>query len=216
MIFSITRTVFLVITLYFGATGVYLNIVSSSDWWDPLGYYTIQSNIICLFACIFYICNLFSKKKVSDKIMGIIQGGVVLCIMLTFLVYHFLLAPSNFSFSSLATSNQYVHYFLPLMMFTDYLVFAKKGTIRFKSIFLWTIVPIVYCIFVFIYSAFGGRFGAENDIVPYFFLDYSLHGILYVVKWVGILTVGYLSLSAIFVCIDKFIAFVCGKIGNQL
>ena len=209
------RLLFLLATLYFGIVGVYLNIVQSSNGWNVLTYYTIQSNLICLFACGFYIWQLFTKKKLAENLMGLIHGGVLMCIMLTFLVYHFLLSPAqSFDMSTLSKSNAYVHYFLPLMMLANYLLFFKKGLLQYKTIWVWTLVPILYCIFVFIYSAFGGRFGASNDIVPYFFLNYTLYGVFGVVKWIILLAIGYIGLSAILVSVDKCLHVIpfCGKI----
>ena len=216
IVLTTVKILFLLGTLYFGITGVYLNITNTPTAWRSLGFYTIQSNLICIFACVFYIWHLFSKKKLDESLLALIQGGVVMCIMLTFLVYHFLLSPAqSFDINTLEKSNAYVHYYLPLMILAYYLLFCKKGLMRYKTMWIWTLVPIAYCIFVFIYSAFGGRFGADGQVVPYFFLDYIKFGISGVAKWILLLTVGYLSLSAIFVCIDKFSAFVYGKIGKR-
>ena len=213
VILSVVRTLFLLVTLYFGITGVYLNIAKTPTAWDSLKFYTIQSNLICIFACGFYILQIFSKKRLNETLIAIIQGGVVICIMLTFLVYHFLLSPSqSFDMSTLEKSNTYVHYYLPLMILADYVIFFKKGLMRYKTIWVWTFVPIAYCIFVFIYSAMGGRFGAENAIVPYFFLNYTLYGTSGVIKWIALITIGYLSLSIIFVTIDNIVAYIIRNI----
>ncbi len=205
MIVKLIRTIFLLATLYFGITGVYLNIAQSDEGLVVLGFYTIQSNMLCILAAIFYIFQLYNPKKLSEKMMSFIQGDIVMCIMLTFLVYHFLLSPTkSFDLSTLVISNRYVHYYLPLMILADYLFFHKKGTFSYKWMPYWTFVPILYCLFVFIYSACGGRFEG-GTIVPYFFLDYTRYGVLGVAKWILGLTVGYIGLSAILVSLDKLL-----------
>lgn len=213
IVYKVFRTVFLMGILYFGITGVYLNVAVPSNGLRSFAFYTIQSNIVCILASLFYIIQLYMKKKISEKAMGVIQGGVVVCILLTFLVYHFLLSPSgSFDIDVIERGNLYVHYFVPLMILADYLFLSKKGTFSYKTLWMWTIVPIAYCIFVFVYSGLGGRFNSNSYIVPYFFFDYRVYGVGGVIGWVCVIAVGYLGLSALLVSFDKLLAIAINKL----
>ncbi len=212
-VYKILRTIFLMGIVYFGIIGVYLNVALPSNGLRSFAFYTIQSNIVCILAALFYIIHLYSTKKLSEKTMGVIQGGVVVCILLTFLVYHFLLSPSgSFDIDVIERGNLYVHYFVPLMILVDYLLFSKKGTFSYKTLWMWTIVPIAYCIFVFVYSSLGGRFNSDSYIVPYFFFDYRVYGVGGVIGWVCLIAIGYLGLSAFLVSFDKLLALIICKV----
>ncbi len=206
------RTVFLIASFIVGVIGVFLNVAHSENGLSSFAYYTIQSNIVCIAACFFYIIQSFSKEKVEGYRLSLINGGAVMCIMLTFLVYHFLLAPTIDSGSAMiGPGNIYVHYIFPLLILADYIIFQKKGMFSYRMVWKWTLLPIAYCIFAFTYSYFGGRFGFNRHLVPYFFLDYIRFGYTGVALWVLVIAFGYICLSMLLVVLDKVLFQLTGK-----
>ncbi len=200
------RSVYLIAIIVFSILGIFLNVTRTESNYIVFAYYTIQSNVVCIVAALIYLFQLFSQKKLTEAVMACMNGGVVMCIMLTFLVFHFVLLPTISPDSDiLGAGNSYVHYVVPLMIFGDYIVFQRKGLFTFKMISYWVLIPLAYCIFVFVFSAFGGRFGAEGHVVPYFFLDYTRFGIGGVALWIAVLAIGYIGLSALLVVLDKFL-----------
>ncbi len=200
------RTLYLVIMMLSGIIGICFNVTQTENGTGVFLYYTIQSNIICILAGIFYIYQIHAVKKIESSTMALVQGGVVMCIMLTFLVFHFLLLPTIEPGSDLlGPGNTFIHYVLPLMVLGDYIFFQKKGNLKGAYIFSWTVVPLLYCLFVFVYSALGGRFGSEDHLVPYFFLNYKLFGVGGVALWILALASAYMLLSLLFVCIDSLL-----------
>lgn len=207
-IFHITY-LFLVVAV--GTTGIVLNVTGTKIGIGTFAYYTIQSNALCIFAAAFYIQQEFSKQHIPAQ-LSIIHGAIVMCIMLTFLVFHFLLRKSiPLNSDSPSPGNIYVHYILPLMIAGDYLLFQSKGRFRFSWVGWWMLIPLTYGVFAFTYSALGGRFGYNKYLVPYFFMDYTVYGIGGVVLWIIAIATGYIALSLVLVGLDKLLARLVGK-----
>ncbi len=205
------RSIYLIATVIVGTIGIYLN--ANVRGLNVFSYYTTQSNVICILACLFFLVQLFAPQKISITVLIALQGSIVMCIMLTFLVFHFLLLPTIDPNSDiLRYGNIHVHYVLPLMVLGDYLFFQKKGFLQYKWIGYWTLIPLLYCAFVFVYSAFGGRFGSDKELFPYFFLDYTRFGVGGVILWVFALALCYILLSALLVALDRILKKIQGRI----
>ncbi len=185
--------------------GIIINTLEPLSLSALFSYYTIQSNILCLIAALAMIardCGLF---QLEEKKYAIIKMGVVMAILLTGLVFHFMLSAALFAephSPRFYLGNALVHYVVPLMMLFDYLLFDKKGLLGRRAPFWWVIVPYAYCLYVFIYSGLcGGRF-AGGAKVPYFFFDYERYGYDGVLLWVLLISVLYMALSYILVALD--------------
>ncbi len=209
----IIRIIYLIVMVCSGITGVVYNVTQTQNGVGVFAYYTIQSNILCISAGVFYIVLIIKNSKVSEDMMSIVQGGIVMCIMLTFLVFHFLLLPTIDPTSDLlGPGNTFIHYILPLMVLGDYVIFQKKGLQKISYIVFWTLIPLAYCAFVYIYSGFGGRFGVENHYVPYFFLDYKRFGYGGTFLWILGLALGYIMLSGFYILVDKILYLIIKSI----
>ena len=144
------------------------------------------------------------------------KKGVTVCIMLTFLVYHFALRPVISSENFWKLSNFCLHYFVPLFTFADYLIFDKKGDLKPFQPAFWATFPIIYYCYILIYGAFGGYFLEKGKPIelaakaPYWFLDTAgiipgtntVMGVKGVFISVILCTIGFLLLSYIMYGID--------------
>lgn len=212
---NILHIVYLFLVVGVGTTGIVLNVLGTRVGIGCFTFYTIQSNALCILAAAFYIQQKFSKHKIPEKIADSIHGAIVMCIMLTFLVFYFLLRKTIPSGNFLGPGNIFLHYVLPLMVAGEYLFFQPKGRFRFTWVGWWTLIPIAYGLFAFIYSAFGGTFGYDKYRVPYFFMDYTVYGLGGVALWLFAIAIGYIGLSLLFVGLDRFFAKFEKKIINH-
>lgn len=209
---KILHIVYLFLVVVVGTTGIVLNVTGTKVGIGTFTYYTMQSNALCILAAAFYIQQEFSKQRIPEQLSNIIHGDIVMCIMLTFLVFHFLLLKSIIASGDfLGPGNIYVHYVLPLMVAGDYLLFQQKGTFRICWVGWWVLIPLAYGLFAFTYSALGGRFGYNKNLVPYFFMDYTVYGIGGVALWILAIATGYLVLSLALVGFDKLLARLLEK-----
>ena len=70
-----------------------------------------------------------------------------MAIMITFVIYHFMLAPLATPEKFYRLENFLCHYIVPLMFFFDTLVIDKAKQYRKLDPFLWTLIPLAYMLF---------------------------------------------------------------------
>ncbi|TWT16768.1 Pr6Pr family membrane protein [Streptococcus sp. sy010] len=188
-----------------GILGVSLQI--AKDGWGMLLYYTVLSNIL-VFSFLIFIVLLESKRHTlnQDRLLRI-KGGVTMAITITFVIYHFLLAPLVKPEDFWNIRNFLVHYIIPIGMILDTLILDKKNSYRIFDPFRWTIVPLLYSFF----ALFNGLVtklpipGATDSPFPYFFINVSKYG------WTSVLTnslaifIGYLLFGYGLLLLKKFI-----------
>ena len=193
--------------------GILLNLYDATSVVAILSYYTLQSNIICLFVFVTIIIAIFFKKYYrSSEIYYLIKGGIVIAILITAITYQIALAPNGFKmdFSYTLTTNKYlanlfVHFISPILVFMDYILFDVKGNFKWYYPFIWLITPFNYVIYVYTYSSKGGRFygiGGSREFA-YIFLDYNQIGYSGVAKAIMAIIVMILGVSYLIVFLDK-------------
>jgi hypothetical protein len=129
-----------------------------------------------------------------------------MCITLTLLIFHFLLRPTLFSMSDGASyvsspANIIVHYVVPLMVLTDWLLFDRKGMFKKTDPLVWTIIPWAYFAFSLVRAQFAA-FSNSDSRYPYFFIDIDKYGVGQVALNVLLIAVSYVTLGYILYLID--------------
>ena len=153
-----------------------------------VAYYTNMSNIVVL---IFQLSVLISGLFPESGFYAFTQNGILqFCIMnmilVTFLVYHFILYPAIIikkealtdaerEAGKLSPNNICVHYIVPLGSVLYWLVFANKD-IPFLSTVLWLLIPTAYFIFILIRAVLKINIYGKDTPYPYFFIDKNLIG----------------------------------------
>ncbi len=195
------RKAYIVLLLVGNLLGILLNVFDGGSVIQSLSYFTIQSNILVF--C-FFLYLLF-QKETSDFVENL-KGGVLISIMITFIVYHTLLAPF-FDYNPPFLNNFLVHTFTPLLVLLDYFLFDPKGKLEYKSIPFWLLVPIFYFIYANIYALLGGVFEYEDSVsrYPYFFMNPDSIGWLGVIFYVLGISVFVSLISTGYVYLDKLI-----------
>lgn len=203
------------LSLIFKGLGICISILglvllfNFGNSFNMINYYTVQSNIICLILFIYmFVCELLGKEH-NNKVYPVVRGACTICIIITFLIYNFVLKPQMFKMGSGYDANNLfdliVHTIFPLMVFFDYLLFEEKGKYKYINCLYWAIIPILYAIFVYIkVLVFNSPFGKDSRF-PYFFLDIDKLGTLGVIKWIIIIVLLEIVLSLIYIFIDKLL-----------
>ena len=75
-----------------GFTGVYLEITKHGGL-GMLMYYTVLSNLLVLLFIAYLIFRMWTDNNWESSKLLRVKGGVTMCIMITCVVYHLLLAP---------------------------------------------------------------------------------------------------------------------------
>ena len=183
-------------------TGVYLEITKHGGF-GMLLYYTVLSNLL---VTIFtgYLLRVMSRsgENWQSPTLLRLKGGVTMSIMITCVIYHFMLAPIATDFYRV--ENFLCHYIVPLWFLVDTICFDKQGQYKIWDPVLWTILPLVYMIF----ALFNGLVlklnipNSKDNPFPYFLLNVN-KGWDVVIKWCLIIFVAYMVAGFIFYLIKQ-------------
>lgn len=206
-----------IITVFSLIIGITLNLWNRDTYAviSMLSYYTLQSNIICLVAFVFFVIKELIGKDAND-IYYLVKGAIVIAIVITAVVYRLALAPNGFEMGSLkqsvnnrAVANFFVHTLSPILVLFDYIFFDEKGNFKKYYPIIWLFIPLQYVFYVYTYSWRGGTFygigGSRKYAYP--FLDYELIGYKGVLICIGLFAVAILVVSYVLVLFD----YVRGK-----
>ncbi|MGU8655084.1 Pr6Pr family membrane protein [Clostridium perfringens] len=172
-------------------------------------YFTIWSNILVL---LYLICSIvwiikYNNTKKNNTFLPSLKGAITLNIVITFLVYNFILTKSNFDMKiansyNMFIANKIVHYIVPVMMILDYLLFDNKG--EYKKIYpvYWISIPYIYLFYVFIMIKLGNDVGI-NSKYPYPFLNIELLGNSKVFISIIYFNIAFILLGYLIFILDK-------------
>lgn len=166
-------------------------------------HFTNLSNYLCI--VIMFAELIQSIKKKEDGYVTVLPGLKfigLLAILLTFIVFNFLLAPTREAYLNFKVNSITFHVLLPIMYIVDWFLFYERGSVKWYLPLVSMIFPLVYVLFIYI-RAWILDFNPEVPyIYPYFFLDLNTQGIFGVVKWVLILLASFVVTGYIFWGID--------------
>ena len=179
-------------------TGVYLEITKRGGL-GMLLYYTVLSNLLVM---IFTGYLLWKMRREGDYWQSSsllrLKGGITMCIMITCVIYHFMLAPLTKDFYRL--ENFLCHYIVPLWFLVDTIIFDKSRQYKCFDPIVWTVLPLLYMGFA-ILNGFVLKMdvpNAKDSPFPYFFLNANKYGWGFVFRWAAIIFVSYMVSGYLF------------------
>ncbi len=145
---------------------------------DMYAYYTNLSNVLVLL----YFLGLFLVPANTRLYRYLTEDGtafaVMMSIMLTFTVFHFILVPAlrrktekegiELSFT---LGNFLVHYFVPLMTYGYWCIFGPKEQLDFVTGTAWLCIPVAYLLYTWMRVQNGRNIDGTDSPYPYFFMD---------------------------------------------
>lgn len=178
-------------------------------------YYTNISNLLVL---------LYFSFRILIKNMGIQSGifynmifsdfmyfSVTASIIITFLIYHFLLVPrikkvgtgsaELFKYNSI--DNITVHYLVPILTLFNWLLFASKRDLNWLHGVTWMMIPLAYTLFALIRGILGGNIKYSTSPYPYPFMDPTERGWKKVGLNLLVISIVFVSLGIILIGIGK-------------
>lgn len=209
------RTAQLIFQSFFCAIGL-IGIVASlgvfddvlNPRWDFYVHFTNISNYLCIGLVLAELVQT-AKKKVDSyvTVAPFLKFIGVLAILLTFLVFNFLLAgqPDRDPQANWRIASISFHVILPIMYVLDWLFFYEHKKVKWFYPLASVAFPLLYVVFVYTRAAIVNFNPEVPYLYPYFFLNLETQGVAGVAKWVVILFVGFIALGYIFYGIDKLI-----------
>jgi len=106
-------------------------------------FFTIESNIL---AAALYVCiSIYMLTSDKTRLIGKIRGALTLYMTITGIVYALLLSGNEIALqTTLPWVNFVLHYFLPVAILLDWLIFPPKEYIAPKYILAWLAYPLLY------------------------------------------------------------------------
>lgn len=209
------RTAQLIYQSFFCALGL-VGIVASfgifddvlNPRWDFYVHFTNLSNYLCIGIVLAELIQTAKKKTDSYvTVTPFLKFIGVLAILLTFLVFNFLLAgqPDRDPQANWRVASICFHVILPIMYVFDWLLFYEHKKVKWYYPLASVIFPAIYVTFVYVRAAIVNFNPGVPYLYPYFFLNLDNLGVVGVAKWVSVLFVGFILLGYIFYGIDKII-----------
>lgn len=182
-------------------------------------YYTTLSNIFCFIVMIFVLrINIKELKKNKDieknTFLQKFKFYATIAILVTFLVYNFLLTDNMFGSGWNSLGNLTKHIVCPLLFIFDFILFDKHHQVKLIDCLLCTVLPLIYVAFILIRGALLPS-SYQGTIYPYFFLNASNIGYLSVFLWVLALVAIFIVLALVLYLYDK-LEIKDGKIKFEL
>ena len=167
------------------------------------GAYVLLITLIPLFN------TILSNRNENRRISKARTIGVVV-ILITGLVYHFILLPEkiaeNPDYQIFTYGNICAHYIIPGAMFLDWLLLDEKGKITKWEPLIYSAVPFVYFVIFSVYGYYGSAIPGKDTSYVYFFMDWGKLGVAGVVRWIFVLLIGMLCLTYFIYFIDHALA----------
>lgn len=179
--------------------------------WDFYIHFTNLSNYLCIIIMLIELKDT-AKKKRDNYVHTLprLKFVALLSILLTFIVYNFVLSSTRNIKDSFVVGSVTLHIILPIMFTFDYVLFYEHGEIKWYYPIISAIFPIVYTSFVFIHAAIMKfdtsimSFDKSTPFIyPYFFLRLDTLGIYGVIRNVIIISVFFVIFGYVTIVIDK-------------
>ncbi|HFI0635319.1 TPA: Pr6Pr family membrane protein [Streptococcus suis] len=157
-----------------------------------LMYYTVQSNLLVSVFAVYMVYAMYKGLDLQSAKFLRLKAAVTMSIMITCVVYHFMLVPLVDDFWRV--ENLLCHYIVPLYFLLDTLLVDRQGQYKWFDPIWWTILPVLYMVFGLV----NGLFikipipDAKDSPFAYFFLNVPKYGWAYVLTYAGTIFVAYL------------------------
>ena len=152
------------------------------------------------------LITIFNTNENRSKGISTARSIGVMMILITGLIYHFILLPQkileNPNYEVFTYGNIVAHYITPLLMFMEWLLFDEKGKINKWEPLICSVIPCAYFIVFSIYGYYGTTISGKDTSYVYFFMDWGRLGATGVIKWSFFLLVGILCLTYFIYLID--------------
>jgi len=188
------------------------------DYWV---YYTNQSNLLVLI----YFALIAPVLYADPRLRGLIpraEFAVMLCIMLTHLVFHHFLAPfvteetiytPHAPNARIARADSIVqHYAVPLLTLFYWLLCSPgKSQLALPDAFLWLLFPLAYLVFVFLRARLRGTIHRTRSAYPYPFLDIRFFSVRRVLFMTGTLFALSMGASLTLVAVIRMASYLLAQ-----
>ena len=200
------RTIFLTISL-FGIIESFGLFYGQTPGFGCFVYYTSLSNFLCfgvMMAVWIKTIKHINKNEIrgNNDCLVHLKFSTTIIILVTFVVYNFILTDSMFGEGWNTLGNMIKHIICPLLFVLDYILFDAHYIVKWYDPLLCPVLPIIHVASILIRGAILPHAYA-GVVYPYFFLDVNKLGYSGVFIWVLILVLAFVAIAFILFFYDK-------------
>ena len=179
--------------------------------WDFYVYFTNLSNYFCIGVMLAALIQTLKKKEDSYvSAVPVLKFMGMPSILLTFLVFNFMLAGSRNSQENWKIGSLLAHVVLPVMYIADWFLFYGRKKCKWYYPVISVVFPFAYILFLLI-QAIILKFDTSILITstntpliyPYFFVNLETQGVFGVLMWIGIISVAFLAAGFLLFGLDQ-------------
>ena len=155
-------------------------------------YYTVQSNLLVSLFALYMVGAMRQGKDLQSPSFLRVKAAVTMSIMITFVIYHFMLAPLATDFWRV--ENMLCHYITPLYFFFDTLLVDRQRQYQLLDPLRWTALPLLYMAFALL-NGLVLKWpipDAKDSPFAYYFLNVHKYGWSYVLTHAVVIFLAYL------------------------
>ena len=155
-------------------------------------YYTVQSNLLVSLFALYMVWAMRQGKDLQSPSFLRIKSAVTMSIMITFVIYHVMLAPLATDFWRV--ENMLCHYITPLYFFFDTLLVDRQRQYQLLDPLRWTALPLLYMAFALL-NGLVLKWpipDAKDSPFAYYFLNVHKYGWSYVLTHAVVIFLAYL------------------------
>ena len=155
-------------------------------------YYTVQSNLLVSLFALYMLGAMRQGKDLQSPSFLRIKAAVTMSIMITFVIYHVMLAPLATDFWRV--ENMLCHYITPLYFFFDTLLVDRQRQYQLLDPLRWTALPLLYMAFALL-NGLVLKWpipDAKDSPFAYYFLNVHKYGWSYVLTHAVVIFLAYL------------------------
>ena len=203
------RIVVCLVIALLAARGFYLAMLPTEGqphhWKRAILFYTNLSNLlVCVYHLALAATLIFDSPWQDTLQMPVVPMSVSLCIMVTFLVFHFMLA----QYINLPPAqNRLVHYIVPLLTQAEWLLLADKNGLGPADALLWMLLPLAYMV-ICLRAALCGNIPYSESPWPYPFMDMTKLGFGRWLRNILLMMVAFLLLGMAYVGLAKLLTLL--------
>ena len=194
------RTIHLVFCSVYCIFAVYaclsdFGLLPGSVYGSPFAYYTSLSNMAC--GVFMFAALIRNIRKGEVGIWPECKFILMISIIVTAIGYQWLLKIYSIEVPYFITlQNGLYHLVLPVMFCLDWLLFYRRGAVRFWHPLLETVIASLYTVYILLRAAVIRWFGISNAVLyPYFFVNPDYIGWAGVGYWVMVMAAAHLALG---------------------
>ena len=191
-------------------------------------YYCFYTNLSNLFVLLYFSLvapRLYARAALRPLIPHA-EFMVMMMIMLTFCVFHIMIFPSvaiaarkakrTSAFYIAFADNLFEHYIVPWLVFIYWLLCSPgKQALGLADVFLWTLIPVIYLVFIFLRARRCKEIREAGSPYPYPFLDIRVFGVWRVARLCAVLY-GICAAAGLFLVAFMRILFALFGAGHAL